>query len=235
MKRTIQHGLFLGITCVLAACFTLADEEPLPAPPPQADILPPTDVNLAEEGDVNAQLHLGISYATGTGGVTQDIAEAAKWFRKAAEQDHPRAQVFLAKLLEEQKEDAEAAKWFRKAAELDDSEGQYYFATMAATGRGASKDMDQAVKCFRKAAEQGLGEAQYELAKLYRDGSGVKQDNVEAYKWFNLAALRGIIEAAVERNKVGEKMTAEQIAEAHRLSTAFVPKITEPPKKEEKD
>ena len=143
--------------------------------------------------------------------------------------------MFLAKLLEEQKEDAEAATWFRKAAELGDSSGQFYLATMAATGRGVSKDVAEAVKWFRKAAEQGLGEAQYDLAKLYRDGSGVKQDNVEAYKWFNLAAMRGIIEAAVERNKVGEKMTAEQIAEAHRLSSAFVPKITEPPKKAEKD
>jgi TPR repeat protein len=41
--------------------------------------------SLAEQGDANAQYGLGVIYARGDG-VPQDFAEAAKWFRLAAEQ-----------------------------------------------------------------------------------------------------------------------------------------------------
>ncbi len=40
---------------------------------------------LAEEGHAEAQRHLGIMYYTGSG-VTQDYAEAEKWYRLSAEQ-----------------------------------------------------------------------------------------------------------------------------------------------------
>jgi TPR repeat protein len=39
----------------------------------------------AEQGDVKAQLNLGTMYGNGQG-VPKDHAEAAKWYRKAAEQ-----------------------------------------------------------------------------------------------------------------------------------------------------
>src|SRR5512139_2231427 len=40
---------------------------------------------LAESGDAGAQFRIGTMYAEGLG-VTRDDAEAAKWFRRAAEQ-----------------------------------------------------------------------------------------------------------------------------------------------------
>ena len=40
---------------------------------------------LAGEGDARAQHNLGFMYSTGHG-VQQDFAEAARWYRKAAEQ-----------------------------------------------------------------------------------------------------------------------------------------------------
>ncbi len=39
---------------------------------------------LAEQGDAGAQYNLGLMYREGQG-VSQDDAEAAKWYRKAAE------------------------------------------------------------------------------------------------------------------------------------------------------
>jgi TPR repeat protein len=54
-------------------------------------------VPLAEEGDASAQYALGFMYAGGQG-VTQDDAEAAKWFRRAAEQGHPDAQFLLGRM-----------------------------------------------------------------------------------------------------------------------------------------
>ena len=45
----------------------------------------------AEQGDADAQGLLGVMYATGDG-VSEDDAEAIRWFRLAAEQGHARAQ-----------------------------------------------------------------------------------------------------------------------------------------------
>ena len=49
---------------------------------------------LAEQGFANAQYNLGLMYDEGLG-VTQDSAEAVKWFRKAAEQGNDHAQYNL--------------------------------------------------------------------------------------------------------------------------------------------
>ena len=53
-------------------------------------------------------------------GVARDYAEAAKWYRKAAEQGHADAQYFLGSLYYNgqgvAQDEAEAERWFRKAA-----------------------------------------------------------------------------------------------------------------------
>ena len=46
---------------------------------------------LAEQGDAEAQFRLGVMYANGRG-VALDIAEAWKWWRKAAQQGHTGAE-----------------------------------------------------------------------------------------------------------------------------------------------
>ena len=51
----------------------------------------------AESGDLSAQNSLGAIYANGIE-VTKDGPEAMKWFRKAADQGHARAQFNLGKL-----------------------------------------------------------------------------------------------------------------------------------------
>ncbi len=45
----------------------------------------------AEQGDAQARYDLGLCYAKGVG-VTKDVAEAVKWYRKAADQKHEKAQ-----------------------------------------------------------------------------------------------------------------------------------------------
>ena len=51
----------------------------------------------AEEGDAEAQCKLGWCYENGNG-VAKDLAEAVKWYRKAAEQGNADAQTALRKL-----------------------------------------------------------------------------------------------------------------------------------------
>ncbi len=42
----------------------------------------------AEKGEANAQFFLGLCYCHDDDGVSKDLTEAAKWFRKAADQGH---------------------------------------------------------------------------------------------------------------------------------------------------
>ena len=46
----------------------------------------------AEQGDAEAQFKLGAMYDFGRSGLLQDDAEAARWYRLAAEQGHTLAQ-----------------------------------------------------------------------------------------------------------------------------------------------
>jgi len=48
----------------------------------------------AERGDAEAQFNLGVCYKNGWG-VTKDLAEAVRWFRKAARQGDQNAQKIL--------------------------------------------------------------------------------------------------------------------------------------------
>lgn len=43
-------------------------------------------VELAKQGNVNAQLYLAESYRNGIGGVNQDHQKALYWYRKSAEE-----------------------------------------------------------------------------------------------------------------------------------------------------
>ena len=55
---------------------------------------------LAEHGDAEAQIKLGIVYRDGSDGPPQDYTEALKWFHKAAEQGNAMAQFNLGSLYE---------------------------------------------------------------------------------------------------------------------------------------
>ena len=75
---------------------------------------------LAEQGHAQAQNSLGYMYDAGNG-VSQDLEEAAKWYRKAAEQVEASAQFNLGVMYDRGEgvpmNSKEAVKWFRNAAE----------------------------------------------------------------------------------------------------------------------
>jgi hypothetical protein len=185
----------------------------------------------AEQEDAQAQCNLALCYYLGQG-MTKDCAEAVKWFRKAAEQGNAFGQMSLAFCYEEgtgvAKDYAEAAAWYRKAAELGNADAQYNLGICCVEGQGLDKDFAQAVKWYRRAAEQGNAYAQISLALCYEDGIGVTKDNIEAYKWFNLAASQGGAGGSRWRDLLAAEMTSEEIAEARRRSSRFVPRPETP-------
>ncbi|MDP9100050.1 MAG: sel1 repeat family protein [Verrucomicrobiota bacterium] len=169
-----------------------------PAPSPTAPAQSKTDQNpsdevraKAEAGDAEAQYLLGRRYARGQG-ATKDLAEAAKWYRKAADQNYAKAQDALGYYYEEgkgvEKDSVEAVKWYRKAADQNNPGGQYNLARCYAHGLGVPKDPVEAVKWYRKAAAQNFAMAQHNLGYCYDQGEGVPKDLVEAAKWYRKAA-----------------------------------------------
>lgn len=125
--------------------------------------------------------------------------EAAKWYRKAAEQGDMEAQNNLGVCYAEgtgiRQNYQEAARWFRKAAEQGHMDAQLNLGFCYAQGIGIGQNYQEAVKWFRKAAEQGNSWAQNCLGFCYDNGNGVKQNYQEAVKWYRRAAEQGNVNA----------------------------------------
>lgn len=147
---------------------------------------------------LTAQYILGIMYANGQG-LTQNDAEAVKWYSKAAEQGLAQAQHILgvryAKGEGVPQDDTEAVRWWIKAAEQGDADAQVKLGIIYSLKHGfASRDAN-AEKWMRKAADQGIGEVQFWLGIKYANGEDVPQSYTEAVNWYRKAAEQGHIEA----------------------------------------
>ena len=150
----------------------------------------------AVQGDACAQSILGLMYAMGEG-VPENNREAGKWFRLAAKQGNAQAQFNLG--------------------------------LMYNKGIGVPESDVEASKWFQLAADQGYAEAQFNLGYMYANGEEVGRDYVKAYIWANLAAAQGGDKVVKPKEMGGgesikfkdwlrKKMTAEQVAEAQKLS-----------------
>ncbi len=159
-----------------------------------AKALPTLRFYAEKMDDAYAQNNLGSWYYKGKG-VKQDYAEAARWFRKAADQGNAIAQSNFASQYEEGKgvkqDYAEAARWYRKAADQGKAIAQSNLASQYEEGKGVKQDYAEAARWYRKAADQGNAIAQSNLADLYSEGKGVRQDDAEALKWYRKAADQG--------------------------------------------
>ena len=118
----------------------------------------------ALRGDAKAQFELGNTYQF------KDDAEAASWWRKAAEQDHAEAQLALAfaYLLGSgvPKDQAAGVAWFRKAAEQGVVAAQFSLGLAYELGRIVPHDIFFAVYWYRKAADGGHAQAIERLGRF---------------------------------------------------------------------
>lgn len=147
----------------------------------------------ALRGDANAQLELGLDYEYGSG-VDQDYAEAAKWYRLAADRRNPIAQNNLGRLYQyglggedSYLSDYHAATFYKQAAEQGFAPAQSNFGYMCEYGLGVETNKVEAVTWFRRAAEQGYPDAMMNVGISYRDGDGVAPDPLIAYMWIECA------------------------------------------------
>lgn len=160
---------------------------------------PPVQLTFQEKiarGDAYAQYRLGYTYWRATGEeaaqepketrenrIMESYAEAAKWFRKSAEQGFPIAQQHLAVSYYlgagVARDHVEAAKWWRKAAEQGVADAQLRLARLYAEGHLGSEYRKEAGKWYLKAAGQGNREAAETISNLLFEESNY----AEAYFW----------------------------------------------------
>jgi uncharacterized protein len=188
----------------------------------------------AEAGDVEAQFELGAIYHDGQGGVPQDYAKAREWFEKAANQGEVKSQFNLGVVYYTgkgvQQDFAKARYWFEKAAAAGNARSQFNLGVMYYQGEGVTKDHPTALKLFRQAAEQNFGEAQFNLGVMYARGEGVPADGVQSYMWWDLALKQQNPKAQTALDSLAPQLTAEEIAEAKRLSEGYTKKFESLPK-----
>ncbi len=149
----------------------------------------------ADSVDAEVQFNLGVQFATGAGR-TQDYAQAADWYRKAAAQNHGLAQFNLGMMYARGqgvvRDDAASAVWFGRAAHLGDAGGQHHM------GR----------KCQRASMDGSPADA--------------PEARIEAYKWYQLAAAQGYKASEGAYAILTFKMTRAEVTEANQRITRFV-------------
>jgi uncharacterized protein len=184
--------------------------------------------DAAERGDADAQDDLGLLYRFGAAyyqrsGIEQNLEEAVKWFRRAADQGLDRGQFNLALCYLQgtgvPKNPAEAFRWLSKAAEQQRPQAEYGVGLLYLSGEGVAVDVQSGLAWIRKAAEHGHPAALGRLGDAYTSGEGVAADPVEAWKWFALCVARAAAAqqrdmCAVGRDAVSNVMTAAQVVDA---------------------
>ena len=153
---------------------------------------------LAEQGNSQAQVTLGIMYDYGQG-VETDPAEAMKWYIKAAEQGIPVVQhdvgVKYFQGMGVEQDYLEAAKWWELSASSGLADSQFNLGLLYYRGLGVEQDYKKAAELFSLAAEQDHSHAQYSLAVMNAFGHGMNKDYQEALKWFRKSADQGVAQA----------------------------------------
>ncbi|HMF07001.1 MAG TPA: tetratricopeptide repeat protein [Methylocella sp.] len=144
---------------------------------------------------------IGELYARGLG-VRRDSAEAARWYKLAADRADPQAAfaLALAKLNGDgvPKDRTAAEQLFEKAAAQNHPGALYNLGVLAIENNGVTKNFEKAAEFFKKAAELGNSDGAYALGLLYKSGNGVEKSDEKAASWIGRAAKDGNVPAEVE-------------------------------------
>jgi len=141
----------------------------------------------AQNNDASAQVYIGWCYLFGKG-VPMDGEEAAKWMKKAADQNEPYGQLVYGDMLYRgdviPKNINEAIKYLEKAK----NNGVMQAAeTLSALNLKAPAITDLSDELVQKASK-GDAQSQCELGLCYGLGKGVTMDKAESFKWIEKAA-----------------------------------------------
>lgn len=191
----------------------------------------------ADAGNPAAQNSMG--YAAEQRG---DLAGAAQWYRKAANQNHTYGLFNLGLLYRFGRgipaDPAQAHQLLLAAANGGDADAMFQVADMLADGEGVSKDLAAAREWFRRAALLGDAKARYQLARFMADGLGGERNPDLAMQLYrtgaeegNVASIQALADAYLDGNGVapdpaeGRRWLAKGVERGDELSMVRLGRI----------
>jgi TPR repeat protein len=179
LRRAAWVGMVAGMFATAPASSQVA---------PEAKLDLTMLVAQAERGDAISQNLLGALYQTGSG-FGRDVAKAATWYQKAADQGLPAAQVNLATLY--------LGKLFKKFDAIEEpSKGRGQELLESAAARGDPLGIarlgsyylrtghgEKAIPLLLRAVDLRVGLAAFEMGNAYRWGNGVEKDEAQVKAW----------------------------------------------------
>ena len=157
----------------------------------------------AIQGDAEAQYQLGMRLRD----VSGKKEEAAEWFRRAADQNHPGAetQMALALLISGPNYDrAEKYRWERRAFEHGGDGAATILALAHKYGVGVEENPAEAFRLYMMDAKRGRASACLEVGECYEKGFGTQADFAEAARWYRRAADGGDGRAMINLGRMYE-------------------------------
>lgn len=140
---------------------------------------------------VRQELKMAFAYLAGRG-VAKDSAQAAYWFRKAADQGDPEAQNEMGYLytwgIGVDRDAGQAFRWFARAAGGGWQQAKLNMAVMYMRGMGVARDPAFARQLLEDLAARKNARAEDYLGVMYLDGDGVPQDIRAAEEWLSRSA-----------------------------------------------
>jgi TPR repeat protein len=202
----------LSVVCLLSAISVRADANTPDEHPANVAELQ----TKATQGFVIQEMELAADYFVGRG-VPKDLAQAAYWYRKAADQGDPSAQMNLGYMyvvgIGVTQDPAEAIKWYRRAS-FSIPDAKVNLAGLYMRGIGVKQDNDEALRLLRSAAEKGDGRADAYIGLAYYLGLGLPVDRAAAEAWF----VRGVKQNDPEAECLLAMWDAEQLGRAPDLA-----------------
>ncbi len=124
-------------------------------------------IQRAKEGDVRAQINLGIEYLSDENIIfAQDLKMALYWLEKAADQGNSKGQYELGNCYKEMGKSFQAAYWYKMAAGNGNAHGQHSLAECYENAIGLPQDCKQALIWYKKALSNGLQEAKSDVERV---------------------------------------------------------------------
>ena len=156
----------------------------------------------AEEGNAQAQCFLGYYYEHSiayskddrANWRTNNMAEAIRWYRRSADQNHPGGQFRLGLCYLEgegvYKDEERGLELLRKAADQGHSYSLHKLAELYARGIGEPRnEQDRPVELLRRAATYNFKNAFSALFFRYQHGIGTDRNLILASEWYCWAAI----------------------------------------------
>lgn len=146
----------------------------------------------AEKGSKTGQFFLAEAYDYGKWGLSENIHEAEKWYKKAAQQDDNKAKFRLGRIYVENNDmgydTKNGIKLIEKAAQDGDCEARDYLGDCYHYGLFVKKDINKAWNFY---TQSGIANSLIELGLIYQRGEKMVPNDAAAIPYFEAAADQG--------------------------------------------